>query len=185
MAIVYDILNIARQEFRLLRLDVGSSSRTPHFEMATFPLLKAPKFKALSYCWTNAPPNRRIFVNETPFYVRPNLYDFLLRMLEECAEFWIFVDAICIIQRSAHGSHELEEQVKLTGDIYRCAEEVLAWLGECGSDTSSEDLAFYQKTIERNMRIPDTANECGVVRFGSRDHDSLSALVRPLSQSKY
>lgn len=103
-------------------------------------------YACLSYEWTRALhlrgdrqsgfDERLILVNERPFLVRENLYDFLCTARHNATRGWhlntidlstpLWIDAICIDQ-----SNQLERnhQVKLMGIIYSQARRVHAWLG--------------------------------------------------------
>jgi heterokaryon incompatibility protein (HET) len=115
-------------------------------------------YHALSYTWGNpipdtarrnpwvterVPPSnhtpRSIYVNRQKLDVTANLFFALKRLhprfennlLVPC----LWVDAICINQGDLV---ERAEQVKLMGDIYRNAEDVLVWLGEEEGETDSD-----------------------------------------------
>lgn len=93
---------------------------------------------ALSYLWGDPSPTHEILINERPFLVRQNLYDFLQEMKSRppprfAAEityprhrFW--VDAICIDQTN---DREKNHQVRQMGRMYTQASRVIFWLG-CG-----------------------------------------------------
>jgi hypothetical protein len=87
--------------------------------------------------WGDEQPAYLILVNNHPFVIRQNLYNFLSMMRaqgEYDTLFWI--DQISINQRDVE---ERNEQVLLMSDIYTKAGEVYTWLGPAADDN---DLAF-------------------------------------------
>ena len=88
-----------------------------------------------------------ILVNNELVKIGRNLFDFLCRLQLPDEDRTIWVDALCINQNDIS---ERNHQVRLMGDIYRCAEAVLVWLGSAADDSDrvfavhlwrSEDLA--------------------------------------------
>jgi hypothetical protein len=59
----------------------------------------------------------------------------------------LWVDAICINQKSLE---ERNKQVVLMGDIYKCAQRVLIWLGEASE--ASEQVLHQLRRVERSYR---------------------------------
>lgn len=96
-------------------------------ELQTFSLDDKPEYKALSYCWTQAAAICKIFVNGVPFFIRPNLSNYLELRNKDRDTGWVFIDAICIDQRDVE---ERSSQVQLMGDVYGSATEVIVWLGK-------------------------------------------------------
>lgn len=95
-------------------------------ELAIFSLDDDPAYVALSYCGTKAQPCHEILLNGFPIHVKPNLYDYLEIMKKEKLEDWTFIDALCINQQD-----EIEQanEATLLSDVYRNAQQVVAWLG--------------------------------------------------------
>lgn len=75
-----------------------------------------------------------IRVNGKQHEVTENLYSALRRLRQIDRKHFLWVDAICINQEDLR---ERSEQIKLMGDIYRNAKEVLIWLGDESGDTDS------------------------------------------------
>ncbi|KAI1737933.1 heterokaryon incompatibility protein-domain-containing protein [Xylaria scruposa] len=83
---------------------------------------------ALSYAWGKGPlSDETITVDGSTFSVTKNLYGILhkLRLPDVPRDIWI--DAICINQSDPE---EKGHQVRLMGDIYSKATEVIIWLGD-------------------------------------------------------
>lgn len=122
---IYRPLDPRRREFRLLRMLHDGISEIK-CGLQIFSLDTSPEYTALSYAWTKEPPSREIEVNEKAFFVRPNLHEYLKLMHAEEHSGWIFIDAICINQND---ESEIGPQVKFMGDLFRGAQEVVAWVG--------------------------------------------------------
>lgn len=145
---LYSPLDASKREIRLLRLDIDRDDGFFHGELEAFSLDDLPPFKALSYCWGQALANRVVWINEQPFYVRPNLYAYLEIMRKERHAEWIFIEAICINQLDVT---ERSQQVALMGSVYRDAKLVVAWLGE--------DMVVAEARFENVRRICDGEHE--------------------------
>ncbi|KAK5166149.1 uncharacterized protein LTR77_008410 [Saxophila tyrrhenica] len=125
---VYPSLDASKRQIRLVKLiPHDSSAETICCELSAVSLDDTPAYTALSYSWTKEPPGHTILLNGQPFAVRPNLFAYLQeRSAQSDASQWIFIDALCINQAD---NDERSTQVSLMGDVYRCAEQVVAWLG--------------------------------------------------------
>jgi hypothetical protein len=87
----------------------------------------APEYSALSYAWDAQSPSCSVECGGGVLSVTQNC-EFALRRLrseKEVRSLWI--DSICIDQTSRM---ERSQQVALMGDIYKCAKQVIVWLGE-------------------------------------------------------
>ena len=127
-ASLYGDLDSTRREIRLLRQQVPSPGEEGmmSFELAVHSLETVPAYKALSYCWGTEDASRHILINGRQFAIRPNVHDYLQLVSGEAQPRWMYIDAICINQSDLL---EKSSQVRLMGDIYRQAKEVVAWLG--------------------------------------------------------
>lgn len=99
-----------------------------------------PEYRALSYVWGDPSATKVILVDNTPFKVRINLWNYLVqaRSEERCTlePRYIWVDAVCINQDDLD---ERSTQVAIMGQIYSKASEVCAWLG-VGTEKSWETM---------------------------------------------
>ena len=59
---------------------------------------RPPEYRALSYVWGDASVTKLTLVDDVPFTVRVNLWDFLAQMQEEEFTGILWIDAICINQ---------------------------------------------------------------------------------------
>lgn len=117
-------------------------------------------YDALSYVWGTEAPSHGIEVNGEEFLVRSNLFDALeeLRQTDRPSTLW--VDSICINQDNAA---ERSQQVRMMGEIYSSATQVIVWLGKHDSGISA-GLDFARglsklepelvKKIEDEERLP-------------------------------
>lgn len=79
----------------------------------------------LSYMWGPASPTKTIYINDKPFEIRENLYDFLCRARKwRLRQLWI--DAICINQEDIV---ERCHQVRIMSRVYSLAKCVIIWAG--------------------------------------------------------
>jgi hypothetical protein len=103
------------------------------------------QYSCLSYVWGAEDADHAIYINELPFKVRNNLWEFLSkasgratsdRLVEtgdinddlsiRTATQALWVDALCIDQEN---TSERNHQVQQMGDIYRRSQRTVAWLG--------------------------------------------------------
>lgn len=123
---------------RLLTLNGLDPNGEPTLSLQSFPLNQVDnKFNALSYTWGDDVPIKRIWIDGAWMLIRDHLWDFL----QHCAEILfpkmgqvrLWIDAICINQEDIH---EKNIQVRMMGDIYTSATEVLVWLGSASKRTA-------------------------------------------------
>ena len=83
-------------------------------------------YSCLSYVWGTDAPTRRIRLNGSPYWIRRNLWDFLVFARERHCSTWFWIDALCIDQENVT---ERNHQVQQMGQIFPQAEKVFAWFG--------------------------------------------------------
>ena len=92
-----------------------------------------PRYEALSYLWGPSGPEvqkKPIGRQEPVFYVFQNLYtalDRILSLTDEGEYRTLWIDQICINQED---EFEKKAQLRLMGEIYKRAHDVLVWLGD-------------------------------------------------------
>jgi len=109
--------------------------------MQAFPLSSAPNFRALSYSWGTGERTHRVLLPEGTFPVTSSLYAALQHVRRITGgPIVLWIDQICINQDN---EAEKTAQVKLMGEIYTRAKQVIAWLGPADgtSDSFMELLA--------------------------------------------
>jgi hypothetical protein len=134
---LYSLLSPEGDNIRLLRLLPNEDKAAPlQCELRNYSLQKlGPRtylYEALSYVWGNARETLPICVDKVQFHVTVNLHAALSRLRDHSFERIIWVDAVCINQKS---SEEQGQQVQLMAKIYSNAHRVIVWLGEKAEDT--------------------------------------------------
>ena len=160
-------------EFRLLRL-LDENKDIIEAKLESFPFAKPhelPRYTALSYCWTDATPSRTIRLSGHEIPVRPNLLAFLQAAKGRDLG-WMFIDALCIDQSN---TAERSSQVRLMGDIYRNASQVVGWLG-AGDEAGRVKVA----DLANHLDSPQDSN-MSAVEMG----DLTDAVVTTLSANQY
>lgn len=146
----YKPLSRKKHQIRVLRLknleSEGSSSGDIHCTIKTVTLKSKPSYRALSYTWGAPEPKFTIFVNDAPFQVSQNLYEFLkaFRGRPEAAE-PIWIDQIAINQDDIP---ERNSQVSKMKNVYVSAKEVIMWLGP-GSSEELRAVPLIQEIAQR------------------------------------
>lgn len=126
MSDFYTYQKISRQELRLLTPRRSSKSNELRFAIRAYPVSNTPKYVAISYTWGNDTAQMVVYLNDTRYRIRPNLWWCLyyVSMNDEWRHIW--VDFICIDQGNVG---ERNEQVQTMDGIFSNASLVIAWLG--------------------------------------------------------
>ena len=149
----HTILHKAQSCIRLFRLLVPNSLPTEsgpfsiasvHIELETFELENLPPYVALSYEW-GPEIEDEIYINGCPHAIRRNLWRFLAHAPYHLRGTWIWADQICIAQSS---DSEKSHQVRLMGEIYRNATEVIVWLGHISTELCHHSPTFSDEDLE-------------------------------------
>ena len=121
----YSPLDHKAQSIRLLRVLPRATKSRPlscgiyHADISSI-------YTCVSYVWGPPEPSLRILVNGKLLWVRRNLFDFLKQYSKGCTEKLLWIDAICIDQKSIS---ERNHQVRQMGQIFSEAQAVISWLG--------------------------------------------------------
>lgn len=116
-----------------------------------------PRYAALSYTW--GPPERNddesvaekppryVNVNDKPLPVSENLFQGLRKVKRWCQAseetgIHLWIDAICIDQNNYE---EKGKQVDMMGEIYRRANRVIVWLGDCPENEGRDVKIMVQR----------------------------------------
>jgi hypothetical protein len=139
---VYTPLDTTKQQIRLISLDPANTDDEPiSCHVKDYDLDSAPAYVTLSYTWGPPGPFATILINNSPFQVRLNLYNFLQTYRNDSQnKHSIWIDQICIFQ-AHHG--ERNQQVQLMSRIYTECYHVIVWLG-----ISSQDAAILLSKLE-------------------------------------
>lgn len=127
----------SRYEIRLLKLQPalidGCLALT--IELFNRALPDQPTFHALSYCWGNPVPTRKIYLNSYVHYVHENLWILLQRLWQKGMFEYFWTDCLSLNQRN---DDELGQQVPAMKHIYSGAKNVFMFLGSA----TQEDRAL-------------------------------------------
>ncbi|KIW13161.1 hypothetical protein PV08_08348 [Exophiala spinifera] len=147
MTLNYTSLDASRKEIRLLTIEPEEdydSQLRGSFHVVS--LLGSSKldYKALSYVWGNSQERQEIVVEGCVISVTSNLASCLRGMRQALPKerYVVWCDFICINQTDPDEKHH---QIMLMGEVYRCAEYVVAWLGSLTPDISAAIRAFARK----------------------------------------
>jgi hypothetical protein len=169
----YSYSHLGPREIRLLQ--ILPSDDEPRCSIAHHNLDTAPSYKALSYVWGDPTPCRALTLNHGHFSIALNL-DSALRCLHPTeVGSLIWIDAICINQND---NTEKGSQVKMMGEIYRLATQVIVWLGTRSEDSdASED---WPLPIEdgSNRAMDDAVNHYGKFAFEAGLSDLPGQLIQ-------
>src|ERR1700760_5025656 len=114
------------QSIRLLKLHPSSTNKLS-CSLFTAPLAKLPQYDALSYAWDAQNPTEPVSCKGRILKITENCAAALRRLKNKFKDRVLWTDSICIDQSCVE---ERNSQVKLMGDIYRGAQQVLVWAGE-------------------------------------------------------
>ncbi|PNP61047.1 hypothetical protein FNYG_14135 [Fusarium nygamai] len=119
--------------FRLLEL-LPSGNRTDPLvgRLVDSDITFQPDYEALSYVWGDVTPAQYIKLGDQDISITPNLHSALIHLRSSETVRTLWVDALCINQ-SVHG--ERNQQVRIMGDIYKSARQVVVWLGDAADDS--------------------------------------------------
>ncbi|KLP01271.1 heterokaryon incompatibility protein het-6 [Fusarium fujikuroi] len=119
--------------FRLLELFPSSNRTDPLVgRLVDSDITFQPDYEALSYVWGDTTPVRYINLGDQDISITPNLHSALIHLRSPNTIRKLWVDALCINQ-SVHG--ERNQQVRIMGDIYKSASQVVVWLGDAADDS--------------------------------------------------
>ena len=133
----YSPLDHELHSIRLLRI-LSRDTATGYLRCELHRTVMQSTYTCLSYVWGPAEPASWIIVSGKLLRVRKNLQRFLKQVLRTGTEREFWIDALCIDQDSVL---ERNHQVRLMGQIFSNAQEVIAWLGR-------------EKRISRFLRKP-------------------------------
>ncbi|KAF5965366.1 heterokaryon incompatibility het-6 [Fusarium coicis] len=135
----------SRHSFRLLQLLPASNRTDPLVgRLIDSDITFQPDYEALSYVWGDITPVRYIALGDQDVSITPNLHSALIHLRSPDTVRTLWVDALCINQ-SVHG--ERNQQVRIMGDIYKSARQVVVWLGDAADDSQ---LVFQHLNDESN-----------------------------------
>lgn len=131
MAHLYESLDSATEEIRLLRLRPGSKAAMIdcHLEKTNLGTRKA--YEAVSYVWGSRALPETVLLNDLEKLVTQNLHQALQHLRYPDRDRLLWVDALCINQKD---DDEKTQQVQLMCGIYKEAVRTVVWLGDFGAE---------------------------------------------------
>ena len=126
---------------RLLTLLPGAGDDHIHCKLKVVTLSTFRNYEALSYTWGSSVHDFPITVNSQQFHITKHLAKALKCLKRTDKRRTLWVDAICIDQNDLKAR---AAQVREMGNIFRCAEQVLIWLGE-GNEHTDRTLMEAQR----------------------------------------
>lgn len=134
---IYQQLDLSTRQIRLLQVSEGVPNNPIHCDLLYTSLSEA-QFVVLSYRWGSEDATHEISLNGQPFFIRPNLWEFL-NVIRKQNGMLLWIDALCINQMDPV---ERSQQVRIMGDIFKSASMVVSWLGPAQESTSTIGHAF-------------------------------------------
>lgn len=113
-------------QIRLVTILPGTESEALRCTVRNVVLTEDLQYEAPSYVWSDPTTTSPILLNGHGFEITTNLEAALQSLRYEDVERWLWIDAICINQRSIS---EKNAEVRRMHLIYQCAEQVIVWLG--------------------------------------------------------
>lgn len=142
----HETLDTSREQVRLFRLTEQSGVKEPtiYGTLETFDLAECPPYLALSYTWGQPLNAQTIYIDNMPFDIWPNLYNFIHTFATTKDDqfhkmyayysishaspvlAYLWIDQLCIDQSAVS---ERNHQIGLMREVYSRADQVIAWLG--------------------------------------------------------
>ncbi|KAI6359467.1 hypothetical protein MCOR25_007040 [Pyricularia grisea] len=139
-----------KSSFRLLDILPSSDPMAPvACRLRHSDIIFQPDYEALSYVWGAEPPAQSITIDGHEVPIRANLVSALLRLRVADKIRTLWIDVLCIDQCTFC---ERNQQFSIMGDIFKCARQIIVWLGE---ETTDSRLAFsWIREIEHDQTAP-------------------------------
>ena len=112
-------LDLDAQCIRLVEILPRSEAPETFLKFHTYQLVGRPEYYALSYNWGHTTNQRQIFVNDTKFSIRENLWSFLQQQTYLKAHDLIWIDALCIDQGNMHERNHQVTMMAATFSLVR------------------------------------------------------------------
>ncbi len=168
--------------FRLLRLHGGHGDRIVcSLVHHTLGSATCPSYRAVSYTWGRDTASYTIHMpGPSIVRIRENLRNALRSIRDERSDCWLWIDAICIKQRS---NEERNHQIKLMAEIYSNANVVLVWLQSANEDADVGPAFDFVRTAVAH----DTTDRSvfNYVQAHFRTSRSVWSSVKRLCQLRY
>ncbi|CAH0050705.1 unnamed protein product [Clonostachys solani] len=148
---LYGDLDTSVPEIRLLALLPSPQPNAPLVgQLQVVSLHSPPPYESLSYAWGAPEFTEPIVINEQTRFVTPNLDSALRALRHEEIPRLLWIDAICINQRSPQ---ERGHQVTLMRTIYSQCERDLLWLGPNTHVEQTDYINPSEDQLGEGMRL--------------------------------
>lgn len=135
------------KEIRLLALEPGAAGDELKCHLINVQLSWRTTYEALSYCWGDPTVTRQLNCSGQIVDVTTSLHDALSDLRHPTCKRLLWVDALCINQAD---NDEKSKQIRLMGEIYSQARQVLIYLGR--SDHSVEGALESISLLDKKFR---------------------------------
>ena len=137
----YGYSTLPENHIRISTILPGSGDAPLRIRLHTYNMNDLPSYDALSYCWGDGATEKECVCEDDEassgnLMLSENLWCALTQLRRAKETTWLWADQLCIDQRN------LEEkacQIRLMGQVYSRASEVIVWLGVADAETA---LAF-------------------------------------------
>lgn len=158
---------------RLVRLCGGRRTDGIVCDIFHTALERLDEFEALSYTWGDGANFKTISTPEGRLNITENCYSALEDLRHEAKDRILWIDAICINQRS---NSEKNHQVPLMNKIYKAAFQVVIYLGrDSQSPPSKEFFSLWRDTPTKHEPVSYRYLE-GSLQYGQRDVSQFLSL---------
>lgn len=164
---------------RVLELLPGHTDHTIPCILHSLPLDQATDtYEAISYVWGDEGDTCEILVDRARMSVTQNLADALraLKLSDKPRRLW--ADAVCINQKD---DKEKGYPLRLMGDVYRCAKQVVVWLGR-DIDGIAQQCFEHLLAVFRILSVQPPQNRDAVMRAKLTNTSGWKGLGKMLSR---
>lgn len=132
---------VSGSEIRVVILHPANFGDPIVCELKHIQLIPDSDYEAVSYVWGDATVTKRIMLDGRVYPVTTNLYTGLqfLRFKESPRRLWI--DSLCINQTD---KAERAREIQRMRDIYKCAHQVLVWVGDYAPFTRGQVKSIFE-----------------------------------------
>ncbi|KAI1254177.1 hypothetical protein MGN70_004573 [Eutypa lata] len=132
---------VSGSEIRVVILHPGSFGDPIVCQLEHIQLIPDSNYEAVSYVWGDATVTKLVTLDDRVYPVTTNLFTGLqfLRYKESPRRLWI--DSLCINQTD---KAERAREIQRMRDIYKCARQVLIWVGDYDPFTRGEVKSIFE-----------------------------------------
>lgn len=132
---------ISGSEIRIVILHQGNFGDPIVCELEHIQLIPDSDYEAVSYVWGDATVTKPITLDGRAYPVTTNLYTGLQFLRYKEAQRRLWIDSLCINQTD---KSERAREIQRMRDIYKCAGQVLIWVGDYKPFTRGEVKSIFE-----------------------------------------